>query len=245
MKYRTIKSVALDLCALHLGDPEGNKEALAIRAIALVMDELSLHINANIVSEKKVIGANFTIQMPESCIDVLKVGVVDNGGRIRIMGRDERIRREVPEVAGCSCGNSETQTDEECSACCFHNLVDGNFYKGELYGYKPVLFKNGTFRYNEKQNRLEFASGYDVYDGAEVLVEYRAALGGNEYNLIPSPFALALIRKAAAEIDTRNSERHMREFNRAYSAYKQAIVTYNEHDLLAALKGEMMSAVKF
>lgn len=246
MKFRTLRDVALDLCALHLADPEGAKSTLAIRALRSVMDELSLHIHANVVSKYFTIAENLTIQMPADCQDVLKVGVLDSGNRIRIMGRDEQIRRAIPEAPGCSCTET-TDTTEVCEACCFHNFGwEGKYSVREFYGYKQPQFPNGQFRYNEKDNRIEFGTGYDIASGEEVLVEYRQAYGATDYNLIPAPFAVALMHKAAALIDARPgvSAYHMNEFRRAYTAYRNGRFVYSAEDIVGALKGQYMSAPK-
>lgn len=246
MRYRTLSNVASDLCAIHLGDPEGKGHALAMRALGLAMDELSLHINANIITEQKVIGDNYTIQMPNTCIDVLKVGVMIQGGRVRLMGRDDSIRRGVPEVSGCSCSESSTADEvSACSLCCLHNTWHGNHYLGEMYGFRPPQFPNGKFRYNDKDNRIEFSTGYDVVAGATVFIEYNAALGGPEYNLIPSAFATVLMHRAAAELKRGGeAQYHFGQFKTLYTAYKRASIPYNEFDLLAAIQGEVASAPK-
>lgn len=246
MKFRTLREVALDLCAFHLGDPEGVKTALAVRALRSVLDELSIHINANIVSKYFTISENYTIQMPADTMDVLKVGILDANNRIRIMGRDEGIRRDIQATPGCSC-TDETATDEVCPACSFHNFFwEGKYGVREFYGYKQPQFPNGKYRYNEKENRIEFGSGYDIAADAQVLVEYREAYGANEYNLIPAPFAVALMHKAAALIDMRPgaASSHMHEFRRAYTAYRNGKFTYTADELVSALKGEFMSAPK-
>lgn len=246
MKFRTIRDVALDLCAFHLGDPEGAKAALAVRALRTVLDELSIHINANIVSKYFTISDNYTIQMPQDTMDVLKVGVVDSNNRIRIMGRDEGIRRDIQAIPGCSC-TSETATDEVCPACSFHNFFwEGKYGVREFYGYRQPQFQNGTYRYNEKENRIEFGSGYDIDADAQVLVEYREAYGANEYNLIPAPFAVAIMHKAAALIDMRPgaAAAHMNEFRRAYTAYRNGKLVLTAEEIVAALKGQYMSAPK-
>lgn len=246
MRYRTISDAALDLCAFHLGDPEGAKQAIALRALRMAMDTLSLHVSANIISVQKTITDAYTIAMPTDCMDVLKVGVVLDGGRVRLMGRDDSIRRDVPAAAGCTCTeSSDTATVSECPACCLHNVWWGDAYYGEMYGFRPPQFPNGKFRYNDKLNRIEFSSGYDVVAGDTVLIEYSAAYGPNEYNLIPAPYMEALLHKAAATLlRGGEAEMHERAFQRAHSAYKRATNPYNEFDITAALRGEMMSAPK-
>lgn len=245
MKFRTLRDVALDLCALHLADPEGNKVALAIRALRNVMDELSIHINANIVSKYFTIADNLTIQMPPDCQEVLKVGVLC-GSRVRIMGRDNDIRRAIPEASGCSCSET-TDTEDVCPACSFHGYFgEGKYGVREFYGYRQDQFPNGRFRYNSKENRIEFGTGYDIETGAQVLVEYRQAYGATDYNLIPAPFVVALTHKAAALIDARPgvANNHMNEFRRAYTAYRNANFVYTAEDIVGALIGERMSAPK-
>lgn len=246
MKFRTLREVALDLCIIHLGDPEGAKTALAVRALRSVLDELSIHINANIVSKYFTISENYTVQMPADTMDVLKVGVMDTCGRIRWMGTDYGVRRDIPQTSGCSCTDT-TSTDEVCSACTGHNFFgEGKYGVREHYGYRVPYFPNGTFRFNEKENRIEFGTGYDIAAGAQVLVEYREAYGANEYNLIPAPFAVAVMHKAAALIDMRPgvAASHMNEFRRAYTAYRNGKFTLTADELVSALKGEFMSAPK-
>lgn len=246
MKFRTLREVALDMCLLKLGDPEGTKTALAVRALRMAMDGLSLHINANIVTKYFTISDAFTIQMPSETMDVLKVGVLCENGRVRWMGRDNEIRRDIPESSGCSCTET-TPADEVCSACACHNVFyEGKYGVSEFYGYRVPYFPNGRYRFNEKENRIELGSGYDVVAGAQVLVEYREAYGANEYNLIPAPFVPALMYKALALIDMRPgvADSYMREFRREYAAYRNGKFVYTADELVAALKGPQMSAPK-
>lgn len=250
MKYRTLDSVAFDLCSFHLGDPEGTKKSVAVRALRAVMDELSLHVLVNVVSEFKAIAADYTISMPAPCMDILKVGVMGADNRIRIMGRDNLLRVATEQPVQCSCESSESSESEEpCPACTFHWYGWGSGAYGEVYGYRPPQFPNGVFRYNKQQNRIEFGSGYDVYDGSQVLVEYQAALEGEGYNLIPSPFVVALTHKAAAMLNSSSrpgvAAYNMQEFRRAYNAFKAGTATYSLDDLIAAIKGESMSSPKF
>ena len=252
MKNRTILDVARDLCSFHLGDPQGTKLGLAVRAVRNIMDELSLHIPISIRSAAFEISDSLTIQMPVDCQEVLKVGVLGSDNRIRIMGRDQNIRLDVqPANHTCACGSTEATTAEaasECDACCFHGFYSDKYGVGELYGYRPDYFPNGRYRYNAKMNRIEFSSGYDVAAGSEVVVEYRDAMGANDYNLIPAPAVVAITHKAAAMLMTTSksgaAQLHMNEFRRAWSAYKAGMFPYNELDILAALKGEGMSAPK-
>jgi len=248
MRFRTISDVARDICAIALGDPEGTKLAVCARTLRNVLDELNVHINANIVTKRFEIADNFTLGMPNDTMDVLKVGALTDNGRLRIMGVDEGIKRDVP-TTGCSCSSTESSdTETLCSACCFHNAAWGSSY-GELYGYRPPTFPNGMFRYNKRDNRIEFSSGYDVSAGAEVVVEYRAALGGEEYNLIPAEIVNALTFRVSEILNMSSrpgvAQANYQAFARSYYAYKSAQNPYTDADLVAALRGESMSAPKF
>lgn len=250
MRYRTLTSLANDLCVLHLGDAAGNKMGVALRALRATMDELNMSVAPNIVSQLFEIGSDYTIQMPASCMQITKVGVLcDNGGKVRFMGRVDDIRRGIEPVC-CLCEDATaTSSAVTCNACAVYGVPFSISSKGELYGYRPPEFPNGTFRYNRAENRIEFGSGYDVFDGSSVLVEYLSSLGGNEYDMIPSELGNAFMFHAAHTINMSArpgvANNYMNEFKRSFNTYKSIQVNYDADDLVAALRGQSMSAPKF
>lgn len=252
MRYRTLNSIASDLCALHLGDPAGQKMGLAVRALRNSLDELNMSVLPNVVSGMMEIADDFTIMMPGDCIQVTKVGVIlEDNGIVRFMGRMDNVRRAV-ESNCCVC--DETPTEETVTAnISLGNTIHNVFYtstrKGELYGYRLPQFPNGMFRYNRGENRIEFSSGYDIVVGNKVLVEYLSSLSGEGYNMIPSELANAIMYHSAMSLNLSSrpgiAKNYMNEFLRSFGEYKTIALSYDIPDLVAALRGESMSAPKY
>jgi hypothetical protein len=110
------------------------------------------------------------------------------------------------------------------------------------------MWRNGTYRLDERNNRLIMGDGYDVCPGAEIVVEYNAALSDDQYDLIPKKTVPTLMYKTASMIkadkNPNASRLEFQNFKIHYRQLKKTFDTYTLEDLVAALRGTYKSSPK-
>lgn len=226
------------------GDHEASGYGPMMRFVVMSLQDLNLGVIPNVKTESMPILGNFTVELPEHCVDVLKVGKM-NGSVIQVFGEDKNIRRNVSE-ARCTCPND---VDVEagtavCPACTFHGFYSGGEY-GELYGMRMPQFQNGKFRYNRELNRLEFGSGYDVYEGSHVVVEYRSALMPGDAQMIPVEAQQVILQRTLAFAHMNvpgKANFHLQQFRMEYERLKSLYNRMTIYDWVAAIRGERVQS---
>ena len=101
------------------------------------------------------------------------------------------------------------------------------------------MFRNGTYRLDERNNRLILGDGCDTKPGKEILVEYNAAMSDEQYDLIPKKAVQVLMYKVASIIKGKNPQlaaAEFRMFKIHYKQLKRTYATYTLEDLLASLR---------
>ena len=243
MKFRSFHAVVSDICAIAFDDDTGKNRSRVSRSLINVMAEMNMHMLTPVKSAFVTITSNFTASLPSGASSVTKVGVMC-GSNLKLISRNENVYR--PETPICSCSTSAS-SGESCSACTFHNVMQGNVY-GEAYGYRPDPWANGEYRYDEFSNTLQFSSGSDIFEGQEVLVEYKCVDAPESLNLIPASLVNMLIFRVSQVLNLTSkpgvSQLSGREFERSYQAAIRAWNQYTPEDLISALMGENMSAPK-
>ena len=244
MKFRSFHSVVSDICAIAFDDDSAKYRARVSRALINVMAELNMNMLTPVKSVFVVITSNFTARLPIGASSVTKVGVMC-GSNLKLISRNERVYR--PETPICNCSTTAPSSTESCSACTFHNVMSGSVY-GEVYGYRPDPWANGEYRYDEFSNTLQFSSGSDIFEGQEVLVEYKCVDAPEALNMIPASLVNMLTFRVSQVLNMTSkpgiSQLSGREFNTSYQAAIRAWNQYTPEDLIAALMGENMSAPK-
>ena len=166
---------------------------------------------------------------------------------------------ESADENGCKDGSSET-SDACCSACTFNNFsplgllglggAGGAFgqhylsgYSGYLYGYAPEdNFRDVTYQVDEINNRLLLGNGCGVNCESELVVEYKAAVVGDGFRLIPRKARTALMYRVAYMISEKPA--HWNQFKIHYKELKRTYDTYSLEDWVNAVRGGIMSAPK-
>jgi hypothetical protein len=175
-------------------DYASNASDSAIRNFALRgIREIGFDLSKKIKSLKLTIASNDTVALPDDFVDLLKVGIVDSDGIIRVFGNNKNINYSqaiestastsdseldplnidnnlildrVPSKTATSGSNSAT---DDFDAYVFDNyMFQGG--SGQLYGVGGGHLA-GQYRLNLDQNRIEIEanSGY-----TEVVMEYVA-----------------------------------------------------------------------
>jgi hypothetical protein len=176
-------------------DYAANVSDSAIRNFALRgIREIGFDLGKKIKSLKRTIQDNDTIVLPDDYVDLVKIGVVDESGVIRVFGQNKNINYSEKyktanttndsaagplditanlvkdtEESKTATGNTASSNDESLDYYVFENyLYQGGL--GRLYGTGGGHLA-GAYRVNLDQNRIEI-EGNDGY--SEVVIEYVA-----------------------------------------------------------------------
>lgn len=258
-RFCTFDEMVRLICS-KMGDDEASKLYTKVtRFLALALEDLSLKMMPNVKSIILPIEDNFTVNLPEDFLDIVKVGVCCHNRQIKVLGRNHKLcKTSFPKPAVIECCTCDKSEDSDilddgacCTACTFHNVDHtvgrGGFYLGGsyqyLYGYQPKnQFTTGTYDVDVENNRLILGDGCDVKIGGDLVVEYSAALSGDKFKLIPIKARTALMYKTIHLIDDKQSD--LRSFKREYLEWKRSYDHYTLEDWMAAIRPGYHSAPK-
>ena len=268
ISFQTYDHTVRDICA-YLGDDEAKTLYVRVsRFLRLALQELHLYLIPKAIKSVILeVNSNMTVDLPQDFQTLSKVGVCCDDGRIRLIGRqdDKCIPGKEPLFDCCDCENENadaTSSKTCCASCTFHNVnceeSIGSFseryfglrgpYVNYMYGITPKMWSNGTYRMDERNSRLIMGSGTDVYPGAEIMIEYNAALSDDQYDLIPKKAVPVLMYKTASMIkadkNPNAAEREFQQFKIHYRLLKKTYETYTLEDYVAALRGTYKSSPK-
>ena len=176
-------------------DYAANVSDSAIRNFALRgIREIGFDLGKKIKSLKRTIQTNDTIVLPEDYVDLVKIGVVDESGIIRVFGQNKNINYSEKYQTDSSTAQSAAGpldieanivTDTEASKTATGNTASSNDESLDYYVFENYLYQGGlgrlygtggghlagAYRVNLDQNRIEI-EGNDGY--SEVVIEYVA-----------------------------------------------------------------------
>lgn len=249
-KYDTLDSLTRDICAIGFNDPEARDYNMVSRAVHRAVEQLNFLISPPIKTVELPILQNLTVDLPDDCVEPIKVGTIVDGV-IRIMGRSDYLYNlsiiQDAKDYGCDCqettatSTTETQT---CNACTFHNSP-----YGEVYGYRPKMFPNGKYRHDSQYNRLIMGSGSDIVIGNNVIVEYIAMTSADELCLIDKRLFPCIRSRVISwlkqNVSPQESRVADRDFQKEYRLAKTLLTDhYSLQDWIAAFRGERKSGIK-
>lgn len=236
MKFLTAQSIASNICVVHMNDESMTGINRVLRAMVPVLRELNATAGLAVVTKQFSL-SGLVVNMPEDCLNVFKVGSVIDG-KVYLMGADPFIRRGK---TTCSCAGT---AESSCPACTFHGLSRNYF--GEAYASKVPQWQNGTYRWDKDTNRVEFGSGYHVFDGSELLIEYQTSMGQDDFDLIPSEMEILITHKTLASLFAVSNpgvaSANMRQFQIHWQQHKRRQSPANPYEIIAALKGNRVSS---
>lgn len=175
-------------------DFTANASDAAIRNFALRgIRELGFDVVSRIKSLKLTVDkTNNTVSIPDDYVDMVKIGVVDSDGILRVFGENKHINYSR-KVSGTSTSDSEEgplaiennfvtnkEDDKSSTTERVNTAEDYDYYVFENYMYNGSLgrlygigggFREGQYRINLDQNRIEIDT-----DGSynELVIEYVA-----------------------------------------------------------------------
>lgn len=176
-------------------DYAANVSDFAIRNFALRgIREIGFDLGKKIKSLKRTINDNDTIDLPDDYVDIVKLGIVDDQGIIRVFGQNKNINYSEKYKTDSSTSQSDAGplditanlvTNTEPSKTATDNNSAGTDDNLDYYVFENYLYQGGLgrlygtggghlageYRINLDQNRIEIEtnSGY-----SEVVIEYVA-----------------------------------------------------------------------
>lgn len=255
MRFVTFDTVVRNICS-DMGDVNADGYIRIARCLQVVLEDLNILAFPIVRSEEFTIGDGLTVVLPDDCILPLQVGTLDALGRITLLGQEDRLRRVLKSQAAneVSCDNpdldQDTSTTSTGSDVIFFNFTATGNYVGERYGKTNRQHLNGLWRYNKELNLIEFGSGYRVFSGGKVIIEYKASMGDDIHRMIHSEWQPAIKAKtmsdlAAATGQVRVSEFHHQRFLRAYQTLKRMIANQSPQQLRATFLESISGAAKW
>jgi hypothetical protein len=195
MNFVSLRQLIDDfIVTMDSDDYISNVSDVAIRNIALRgIREFGFDVSSRVRSIKRTVQSNNTIILPEDYVDIVKLGVVDGEGTLRVFGQNKNLNYSRKDKDGTGKGDSdagplnipsnliEDREDDKTST----TGGDGNNIDLDVFIFENYLFQGGVgklygiggghlageYRINLDQNRIEIdtESHFD-----EVVLEYIA-----------------------------------------------------------------------
>ena len=201
-------------------DYAANVSDFAIRNFALRgIREIGFDLGKKIKSLKRTINDNDTIDLPDDYVDIVKLGIVDDQGIIRVFGQNKNINYSEKYKTGSNTSQSAAGplditanlvTDTEPSKTATDNNSAGTDDNLDYYVFENYLYQGGLGRL--------YGTG-----GGHLAGEYRVNLDQNRIEIeTNSGYSEAVIEYVADEARSTDPEVHVyaEEALRAYMYYK-------------------------
>jgi hypothetical protein len=195
MNFVSLRQVIDDFIITMDGDDYiSNASDAAIRNIALRgIREFGFDVSSRVRSLKRTIQSNNTVILPEDYVDLVKIGVVDSEGIIRVLGQNKNINYSFKDTSTVANGDSANgpldiasnfiQNREESKGATANNSSGGGDF--DHYIFENYIFQGGIgrmygtggghlmgeYRINLDQNRIEIDTESGI---TEVVLEYIA-----------------------------------------------------------------------
>ena len=195
MNFVSLRQIIDDFIITMDGDDYiSNASDVAIRNIALRgIREFGFDVSSRVRSVKRTIQSNNTVILPEDYVDLVKMGVVDSDGVLRVFGQNKNLNYSRQDVTPYSAEDSAVgplnidsnlipnRTDSKTStAGSSSGGSDFDFYIFENYLFQGGIGRiygtggghlAGEYRINLDQNRIEIDTESNF---VEVVLEYIA-----------------------------------------------------------------------
>ena len=195
MNFVSLRQLIDDfIVTMDSDDYISNVSDVAIRNIALRgIREFGFDVSSRVRSIKRTIASNSTIALPEDYVDLVKIGVVDSDGVLRVFGQNKNLNYSRKDKNGTGRGDSDagplnipsnliedreddkgaTAGSDSGNGDLDHFIFENYLFQGgvgRLYGLGGGHL-SGEYRINLDQNRIEI----DTDSGSsEVVLEYIA-----------------------------------------------------------------------
>jgi hypothetical protein len=175
-KVKLSQVIADFIVTLDGDDYASNASDVAIKNFALRgIREIGFDLGRKIRSLKLSIGSNNTVTLPSDFVDMVKIGIVDSNGIIRVMGENKNLNySQILNDDNVREDSKGATSDSTAGSSSDYPYVFDNYVfaggTGALYGLGGGA-RIADYRMNLDQNRIEIEadSGY-----SQVVLEYVA-----------------------------------------------------------------------
>ncbi len=193
MNFVSLRQLIDDfIVTMDSDDYTSNVSDTAIRNIALRgIREFGFDVSSRIRSIKRTIQANGTVTLPEDYVDLLKIGIVDDNGVLRVLGQNKNLNYSRKNTTGSSDSSTgplsipsniilDREDDKGATDGSTSGSSDLDYFIFENYLFQGGIGRmyglggghlSGEYRINLDQNRIEV----DTDSGStELVLEYVA-----------------------------------------------------------------------
>ena len=195
MNFVSLRQLIDDfIVTMDSDDYISNVSDTAIRNIALRgIREFGFDVSSRVRSIKRTIQSNNTVILPEDYVDLVKIGIVDNDGVVRVLGQNKNLNYSRKLTSSASTTDSaggplnisssliknreddktSTTNDNGSDSDLDYFIFENYLYQGgigRLYGLGGGHLA-GEYRINLDQNRIEIDTDSDT---SELVLEYIA-----------------------------------------------------------------------
>ena len=273
MNFVSLRQIIDDFIITMDGDDYiSNASDVAIRNIALRgIREFGFDVSSRVRSMKRTIESNNTITLPEDYVDLVKIGVVDSDGIIRVLGQNKNInysrkRLGLGQESMSSQGplniKANLITDrEDAKGATAGNSADGgdlDYYIFENYIFQGGIGRVygtgggqtvGEYRINLDQNRIEIDTQSDI---TEVVLEY-VADEARSTNPVIHVYAEEALRsyiyyklcERKSTVPANEKARARREYYNDRRLAKARLGNFSKEEALKTIRKNYMQAPKY
>jgi hypothetical protein len=244
----------------------------AIRNIALRgIREFGFDVSSRVRSIKRTIQSNNTVILPEDYVDLVKIGIVDNDGVVRVLGQNKNLNYSRKLTSSASTTDSadgplnisssliknreddktSTTNDNGSDSDLDYFIFENYLYQGgigRLYGLGGGHLA-GEYRINLDQNRIEIDTDSDT---SELVLEYIAD-EARSTNPVIHVYAEEALRsymyyklcERKSTVPANEKARARREYYNDRRLAKARLSNFSKHEALKTIRKNNILAPKY
>ncbi len=273
MNFVSLRQLIDDfIVTMDSDDYISNVSDTAIRNIALRgIREFGFDVSSRVRSIKRTIQSNNTVVLPEDYVDLVKIGIVDNDGVVRVLGQNKNLNYSRKVTSPVSTTDSEegplnisssliknreddktsTTNDNGSDSDLDYFIFENYLYQGgigRLYGLGGGHLA-GEYRINLDQNRIEIDTDSDT---SELVLEYIAD-EARSTNPVIHVYAEEALRsymyyklcERKSTVPANEKARARREYYNDRRLAKARLSNFSKHEALKTIRKNNILAPKY
>ena len=273
MNFVSLRQLIDDfIVTMDSDDYISNVSDTAIRNIALRgIREFGFDVSSRVRSIKRTIQSNNTVILPEDYVDLVKIGIVDNDGVVRVLGQNKNLNYSRKLTSSASTTDSEagplnisssliknreddktsTTNDNGSDSDLDYFIFENYLYQGgigRLYGLGGGHLA-GEYRINLDQNRIEIDTDSDT---SELVLEYIAD-EARSTNPVIHVYAEEALRsymyyklcERKSTVPANEKARARREYYNDRRLAKARLSNFSKHEALKTIRKNNILAPKY
>jgi hypothetical protein len=273
MNFVSLRQLIDDfIVTMDSDDYISNVSDTAIRNIALRgIREFGFDVSSRVRSIKRTIQSNNTVILPEDYVDLVKIGIVDNDGVVRVLGQNKNLNYSRKLTSSASTTDSadgplnisssliknreddktSTTNDNGSDSDLDYFIFENYLYQGgigRLYGLGGGHLA-GEYRINLDQNRIEIDTDSDT---SELVLEYIAD-EARSTNPVIHVYAEEALRsymyyklcERKSTVPANEKARARREYYNDRRLAKARLSNFSKHEALKTIRKNNILAPKY